>query len=117
MSLVTSVLAQSLIMSKEKIILTDCDGVTSNWNKGFNLFMDERGMPQLPNTDNEYSLAARHSISVQKAGALIREFNEGPCIADLEPFADAVEYIAKLASNGFRFIVVTSISAAASAKY
>ena len=79
--------------------------------------MSERGLPQLPNTDNEYSLALRHGISVQQAGALIREFNEGAWIADLRPFADSVEYIAKLANNGFRFIVVTSISSAASAKY
>ena len=104
-------------MPRDKIILTDCDGVLCNWNKGFNEFMDERGMPQLPNTDNEYSLALMHGISVKKAGALIREFNEGPWIADLESFADSIKYVQWLADLGFRFIVVTSISDAPSAKY
>jgi len=104
-------------MPKKKIILTDADGCLVNWNDGFNKFMAERGMPQLPDTDHEYSLANRHGISMQKAGALIREFNEGPWISDLEPFADAVEYTQKLVDKGFRFIVVTSISSAPSAKH
>jgi FMN phosphatase YigB (HAD superfamily) len=47
----------------------------------------------------------------------IKEFNESPYIADLEPFADSVEYVERLVGKGFKFIVVTSISNAPQAKY
>ena len=50
-------------MIKEKIILTDCDGVLCNWNDGFNKFMEDKGMPQLPNTDDQYLLSKRHNIT------------------------------------------------------
>jgi FMN phosphatase YigB (HAD superfamily) len=100
----------------DKIILTDADGCLVDWNAGFNKFMDKRGMPQLPNTDDKYLLSLRHGISSSLATELVTEFNEGPCIENLEPFADAVKYVKKLADKGFRFIVVTSISDAPQAK-
>ena len=104
-------------MIKEKIILTDCDGVLCNWNDGFNKFMDDKGMPQLPNTDDQYLLSKRHNITSAYATELVREFNEGPSIANLEPFADSVVYVARLSDKGFRFIVVTSLSDAPHAHY
>lgn len=94
----------------EKIILTDCDGVCVDWNLGFNKFMDDKGYPQLPNTEDQYNLMVRHNITSKQAMEFVKEFNEGHYIADLEPFADSVEYIKKLADLGFRFIAVTSIS-------
>ena len=103
-------------MIKERIILTDCDGCLVMWNDGFNEFMKERGFPQLPNTDHSYNISDRHGITTKQSMAFVREYNEGPWIEDLEPFADAVYYVKKLASEGFRFIVVTSISDAPEAK-
>ena len=100
----------------DKIILTDADGCLVDWNSGFNKFMDKRGMPQLPDTDDKYLLSLRHGISSSLATELVKEFNEGPQIEDLEPFADSVKYTQKLADLGFRFIVVTSISDAPQAK-
>jgi FMN phosphatase YigB (HAD superfamily) len=97
-------------MKREKIILTDADGVLVNWNNGFDKFMLSRGFPRIPNTDTDYSLALRHGITVHQAHECVREFNESRHIADLEPFADSVEYVIKLANHGFKFIVVTSIS-------
>lgn len=95
---------------KNKIILVDVDGTIVNWNSGFNKFMADSGLPQLPNTDNEYSITVRHGIPLPQAHKLIREFNESPLIAELAPFADSVEYISKLVDSGFRFIAVTSLS-------
>lgn len=97
-------------MAKNKIILSDCDGVLVNWSASFSKFMTSRGHPPVPNTDHEYSLAIRHNISVLETNALIKEFNEGSWIAELDAFADSVKYVKALADKGFRFIVVTSIS-------
>lgn len=104
-------------MKREKIILTDVDGCLVNWNDAFSSFMENRGLPQLPDSDHEYSLATRHGISIHEVMPLIKEFNEGQCIEFLKPFADSVEYVNKFADAGFRFIVVTSISSAPLAKH
>jgi len=95
---------------KNKTILTDCDGVLVNWNRAFERFMESCGYPLIPGTDNEYSLAHRHGIDYRRALEFVSEFNESSEIARLEPFADSVEYVKKLADLGFSFIVVTSIS-------
>lgn len=100
----------------KRVILTDADGCLVNWNKGFIKFMEEKGLPQIPNTDHEYSISTRHNISTTRAMELVKEFNEGPHIEFLEPFADSVKYVNKLAQLGFRFIVVTSISSHPDAK-
>lgn len=100
----------------KKVILTDADGVLVNWNKGFLKFMEEKGYPQIPNTDHEYSISARHNVTTKQAMDFVKEFNESPAIETLVPFADSVKYIGKLAQLGFRFIVVTSISSHPDAK-
>lgn len=97
-------------MKKEKLILTDCDGVLVNWNAGFARYMASRGFPQIPNTDSEYSISIRHGISSHQAVECIKEFNESRHIADLNPFADSVDNVLTLSNLGFRFIVVTSLS-------
>lgn len=93
-----------------KIILTDCDGVLLNWSKGFGDFAAAKGYPRISGTENDYRIHTGHNIPIELAQSIIREFNEGPEVEHLEPFADSVEYVAKLASLGFRFIAVTSIS-------
>lgn len=94
----------------KKIILTDADGVLVNWDRGFTQFMENKGYPRLPNTDHEYSISNRHTVSHHEAMQLVKEFNESDQIANLDAFADSVEYVGRLAALGFRFIVVTSIS-------
>jgi len=101
---------------KQKIILTDADGVLVDWNNGFRRFMESKGHPQLPDTDNDYSMAVRHGITIPQAQAYIKEYNEGPMIAELDAFADAIKGVKELASLGFRFTVVTSISSHPDAK-
>ena len=94
---------------KEKIILTDCDGVLCDWATSFNAFMADKGHPCLPNMDAEYNLALRHNLSPEVVMPLMKEFIESPAIGELTPYADSVKYVKKLADLGFRFIVVTSI--------
>jgi len=100
----------------KKIILTDADGCLVNWNASFTKFMIEKGHPQVPNTEHDYSISSRHNISTKLAMEFVKEFNEGPEIEHLAPFADSVKYVGKLAQLGFRFIVVTSISSHPDAK-
>jgi FMN phosphatase YigB (HAD superfamily) len=94
----------------EKIILTDCDGVLLQWEDGFEQFVLSKGHSRVPDTQAEYSMAVRYNITVKKAQAYIKEYNESDAMSNLAPFADAVEYVSELASLGFRFIAVTSLS-------
>ncbi len=94
----------------EKIILTDCDGVLLQWEDAFEQFVLSKGHERVPDTETEYSMAIRYGITVKQAQLYIKEYNESDAMASLEPFADSVEYVAELASLGFRFIAVTSLS-------
>lgn len=100
----------------EKIILTDADGTIVLWLDGFRKFMEDQGFSIIPGSETEYKMSAKYGIPSSVMEDLIREFNESSRIADLEPFADSVEYIGKLATAGFRFICITSQSDAPSAK-
>lgn len=97
-------------MNKDRIILTDADGVLVDWLGGFQSFMESKGFPRIGGTDKDYSISARHGISNHQGMEFVKEFNEGRKIADLTAFADSVEYVTKLANKGFRFIVVTALS-------
>ena len=97
-------------MTKERLILTDCDGTIVDWNKAFEDFMHRKGYPKIPGTDQDYSIVVRHNVSDQQTKEFVTEFNESSQISTLEPFADSVEYIKKLSNKGFRFIAVTSVS-------
>ena len=99
-----------MISIKMKHILTDADGVLVNWNKGFVEFMLEKGYPVIAGTENHYGIMERHGCTYEQAGEFIKEFNESPSIAELSAYADAQEYVGKLANLGFRFTVVTSLS-------
>lgn len=98
------------MLTKEKIILTDADGVLFDWNSAFDEFMETEGFPKIPGTDHEYSIAARHGITHHQGQELVKKFNESWRVEHLKPFKDSVEYVTKLAQHGFRFVVVTSIS-------
>ena len=93
-----------------KIILTDADGCLFHWNAQFNLFMHEKGLPPLPNTEDIYSVITRFEVEAERKAELVREFNHSDYIRDLHPFADAREYVAKLNEDGYKFIVITSLS-------
>lgn len=101
---------------KPRKILTDADGCLLNWNKSFREFMEAKGLPAIPGTEDDYSIGNRHGISHDDAYAYLMEFNHSDHMRDLESFADAEIYVPKIAALGFSFIVVTSISDVESAK-
>lgn len=100
----------------DKVILTDADGTIVWWLNGFTKYMEDNGVPIVPDMEEEYSISKKYNIPVSVAQNYIREFNEGPWIANLPAFADSVEYISKFVNLGFRFILITSQSTASSAK-
>ena len=94
-----------------KVILTDVDGCTLDWLGSFEPWMDQRGCPRRSGTDHEWNIAKRHhNLTYEKAMACVAEFNHSDEIRNLQPYADSVKYIRELASEGFEFIAVSSLS-------
>jgi FMN phosphatase YigB (HAD superfamily) len=94
----------------QKLILVDCDGVLVDWEWGFDRFMQAQGYSVLPNGKDQYELHLHYNCGKDKSHGLIREFNESPAIAFLPPLRDAVEYVRRLHSQGWRFHCITSLS-------
>jgi len=59
-----------------KIILTDADGVTFNWDYAFGVWMESHGYEPIHQGNRHYSIATRFDISQKKVGELIKQFNE-----------------------------------------
>lgn len=98
-------------METEKIILTDADGCLFNWNDAFNQFMIDRGYEIIPGEEENYSVEQRFGLDgYDHKMNFVKEFNHSDRIRDLSPHADAKEYVAKLNGEGYKFIVVTSLS-------
>ena len=94
----------------DKIILTDADGCLLNWVAEFNLFMHEKGLPLIPDAEDNYSIAKRHGCTHEAGRELVLEFNHSPYIRDLHPFADSRKYVNMLHGQGFEFVVISSLS-------
>ena len=94
----------------EKRILTDCDGVLLKWEDGFDAFMKSKAFMRRAGTEADYSMALRYGITTKKTQQYIKEYNESTEMTCLAPFADSVEYVTKLANDGFRFTAITSMS-------
>lgn len=99
----------------EKVILTDCDGCLTDWEWGFDRFMKNQGYSIRPGGDDEYLMHLRYTCDERTARQRIREFNESTAIADLPPLRDAVEYVQRLHSEGWKFTCITSLSSLTSA--
>lgn len=94
----------------EKIILTDADGCLFNWNCTFNQFMVDKGYTIIPGEEENYSVEERFGLTFDGKMDFIKEFNHSDRIRHLPPHADAKKYVAKLNDEGYKFIVVTSLS-------
>lgn len=92
-----------------KLILTDVDGVLLDWETAFVSWMSAKGFS--PNVDDfSYEMHVRFGEKKHRIKELIREFNESAWIGFLEPFRDAVMGVSMLASHGYRFGAITSLS-------
>lgn len=92
----------------EKLILTDCDGVLLNWEWAFRIWMEEHGYTE--QRSDTYEMHLRYGVDKHIIKEKIRVFNESAAIGFLPPLRDAVEYVTRLAEDGWRFHVITSLS-------
>jgi hypothetical protein len=94
----------------KKTMLVDADGVLFNWEYAFNLYMEEHGFKEVKGARLLYNIGERYNISSNQGHTMIRHFNESAMIGFLPALRDAVEYVTKLADEGWQFICITSLS-------
>lgn len=93
----------------DKKIITDCDGVLLDWAYAFDIWMAEQGFQRIPDTDYSFYQTIRYGLSEKEAIDCVRKFNESGAVGFLPPFRDSQEYIKKLASQGWRLEVISSL--------
>tara|TARA_B100001057_G_scaffold491843_1_gene582973 strand:+ start:1266 stop:1847 length:582 start_codon:yes stop_codon:yes gene_type:complete len=97
-------------MKLKKTILTDADGVLLNWEFAFNIWMQEHGFTTVKGYQFMYDMAERYGIPKDQVKKLVRQFNESATIGYLPALRDAVQYVTKLADEGWEFHCITSLS-------
>jgi hypothetical protein len=97
------------MLPKEKIILTDCDGVLLNWNQAFaNWMLNQKGYHVKDHST--YDIDKRFDITEKEGYQLIKDFNESIDIGFLDPLLDSQEYVRKLHNElNYKFIVITTV--------
>jgi FMN phosphatase YigB (HAD superfamily) len=99
------------MQDRNKIILTDCDGVLLNWEYAFIVWMERHEYTEVPGEDNHYDIGRRYGISPSETIRLIKFFNESAAIGFLPPLRDAIHYVRKLHEvHGYVFHCITSLS-------
>jgi len=96
---------------KEKLILTDCDGVLFDWQYAFEGWMKRHGYEMNIEHKDDYLMNDKYGIDKAESKRLIRMFNESAWIRRLPPFRDAIHYVKKLhQEHGYVFHAITSLS-------
>ena len=99
------------MFDKEKVILTDCDGVCLDWEFAFHTWMEANGHKRETEVPN-YSVCNQYNIDKPSADRLVAQFNSSAHMGFLPPLRDAQYYMKLIAEKlGYRFIAVTSLSA------
>ena len=105
-------------MKKNKIILTDIDGVVLDWEEGFNVWMQHHGHELVDGYQFQYNVGLRYGITKETSRSLVKQFNESAAIGFLPPLRDAQWYINLLhEKHQYKFIALTSLSLDPYAKY
>ncbi len=98
-------------LNKDKIILTDVDGVLLDWEEGFGVWMEHHGHTMVDDGKLIYKIGDRYGISNNEGHKLVKIFNESAAIGFLPPVRDAQYYVKLLAEkHQYRFLAVTSLS-------
>jgi len=102
---------------KNKIILTDADGVLLDWEWAFAVWMEEHGFSKQEGYQFEYDIGVRYGIGHEQGKKLIKMFNESAAIGFLPPLRDAMYYVKRLhEEHGYVFHCITSLSTDVNAK-
>jgi len=105
-------------MKKDKLILTDADGVILDWEWAFRVWMQERGYQFIEANKTSYLIHHHYNdITAEDSKRLIRTFNESAAIGFLPALRDSVHYVKRLhEEHGYQFRVITSLSLDLNAK-
>ena len=94
---------------KDKVILTDCDGVLFDWEYSFDQWMKRHGYNVVE--EGNYLMDVKYGLEKKEAKKLIRMFNESAWIRKLPPLRDAIKYVKILhQDHGYIFHAITSLS-------
>lgn len=96
---------------KDKTILVDSDGVITDWEYAFNVWMNFHGFRKVEGGEFQYSIGQRYGIPDEQGIRLIKLFNESPVIGFLPAIRDAAFYVKKIhAELGYKFHCITALS-------
>lgn len=97
---------------KNKLILTDADGVLLDWEWAFSVWMQERGYTIKEGAKKSYYLHHHYNELEEKdSKRVVRTFNESAAIGFLPALRDATYYVKRLhEEHGYVFRVITSLS-------
>jgi hypothetical protein len=96
---------------KNKIILTDADGVLLDWEYAFDVYMQQHGFAKQDGGNLKYNIGARYGIDPDQGKRLIKIFNESAHMGFLPPLRDAMFYVKRLhEEHGYVFHCITSLS-------
>lgn len=105
-------------MNKNKVILTDCDGVILDWEEGFSVWMEHHGHNKVEGYQFKYSIGDRYGLTKEQGNKLVKQFNESAAIGFLPPLRDAQYFVKKLhEQHQYKFICITSLSLDPYARY
>jgi FMN phosphatase YigB (HAD superfamily) len=94
---------------KNKIILTDADGVLLDWEYAFDVYMQQHGFNKLEPL--KYNIGVRYGIDPDQGKKLIKIFNESAHMGFLPPLRDAMYYVKRLhEEHGYVFHCISSLS-------
>lgn len=96
---------------KNLVILTDSDGVLTDWEYAFDVWMKEHGFQRKEGSEFEYNIGKRYGIDYEQGKKLIKIFNESAAIGFLPALRDAMFYVKRLhEEHGYIFHCITSLS-------
>ena len=92
---------------KDKIILTDCDGVLLDWEFHFYRWLEKtEGLHRL---SDDYNVAKAIGVAQKTGARYVNLFNRSEEMKKLSPLRDAIKYVRKLhEEHGYIFHVITS---------
>jgi len=98
-------------MMKEKIILTDIDGVVLDWEEGFSVWMQHHGHDTVEGFKEFYDINKRYGVKKEVSKKLVEQFNSSAAVGFLPPLRDAQYYMKLLhEKHKYQFVAVTSLS-------
>lgn len=98
-------------MDKQKIILTDIDGVVLDWEEGFSIWMEHHGHDTVEGFKEFYGIHDRYGIAKDVGKKMVEQFNSSAAIGFLPPLRDAQFYMKLLhEKHKYQFVAVTSLS-------